>query len=101
MYYVSLGFTWLASGLLSTGVANTKIVCASNEYVKFLPPVGQSCGSYMASYISSSGGYLIDPNNTEHCEFCQLNNTNEYLGGQHPIRGSLEEFGHCPGVCCG
>ncbi|KAJ6011707.1 hypothetical protein N7522_002062 [Penicillium canescens] len=79
MYYVS-PFTWLASGLLSTGVANTRIVCASNEYVKFLPPAGQSCGSYMASYISSSGGYLIDPYNTEHCEFCQLSNTNEYLG---------------------
>lgn len=78
MYYVS-PFTWLASGLLSTGVANTEIVCASNEYVKFLPPAGQSCGSYMASYISSSGGYLIDPNNTEYCEFCQLSNTNEYL----------------------
>ncbi|KAJ5543796.1 CDR ABC transporter [Penicillium frequentans] len=78
MYYVS-PFTWLASGLLSTGVANTKIVCASNEYVKFLPPAGQSCGSYMASYISSFGGYLIDPNNTQHCEFCLLSNTNEYL----------------------
>ncbi|KAJ5530797.1 CDR ABC transporter, partial [Penicillium freii] len=78
MYYIS-PFTWLASGLLSTGVANTEIVCASNEYVKFLPPAGQSCGSYMASYISSSGGYLVDRGNTEHCEFCQLSNTNEYL----------------------
>ncbi|KAK4865296.1 hypothetical protein LT330_009407 [Penicillium expansum] len=78
MYYVS-PFTWLASGLLSTGVANTAIVCASNEYVKFLPPAGESCGSYMASYISSSGGYLIDVKNTEYCEFCQLSNTNEYL----------------------
>ncbi|CAG8905870.1 unnamed protein product [Penicillium egyptiacum] len=78
MYYVS-PFTWLASGLLATGVANTEIECASNEYVKFLPPAGQSCGSYMASYISSVGGYLTDPNNTEHCEFCQLSNTNEYL----------------------
>ncbi|CAK39222.1 uncharacterized protein An06g02550 [Aspergillus niger] len=64
MYYVS-PFTWLASGLLSTGVANAEIECAPNEYVKFLPPSGQSCGSYMASYISSSGGYLIDPRNTE------------------------------------
>ncbi|CAI7643179.1 unnamed protein product [Penicillium discolor] len=78
MYYIS-PFTWLASGLLSTGVANAEIVCASNEYVKFLPPAGQSCGSYMASYISSSGGYLVDIGNTEQCEFCQLSNTNEYL----------------------
>ena len=78
MYYVS-PFTWLASGLLSTSVANGKITCASNEYVKFLPPAGQSCGNYMASYISSSGGYLVDPSNTENCEFCQLSNTNEYL----------------------
>ncbi|OQD89391.1 hypothetical protein PENANT_c002G07605 [Penicillium antarcticum] len=78
MYYIS-PFTWLASGLLSTGVANTEIMCASNEYVNFLPPAGQSCASYMASYIFSYGGYLVDPNNTEHCEFCQLSNTNEYL----------------------
>ncbi|GCB23305.1 multidrug resistance protein CDR2 [Aspergillus awamori] len=78
MYYVS-PFTWLASGLLSTGVANAEIECAPNEYVKFLPPSGQSCGSYMASYISSSGGYLIDPRNTEGCEFCPLSNTNDYL----------------------
>lgn len=33
----------------------------------------------MASYISSSGGYLVDIGNTEQCEFCQLSNTNEYL----------------------
>ncbi|OJJ70038.1 hypothetical protein ASPBRDRAFT_56781 [Aspergillus brasiliensis CBS 101740] len=78
MYYVS-PFTWLASGLLSTGVANAQIECAPNEYVKFLPPGGQSCGSYMASYISLSGGYLIDPRNTEHCQFCPLSNTNDYL----------------------
>ena len=78
MYYVS-PFTWLASGLLSTSIANTKVVCASNEYVQFLPPTGQSCGSYMASYISSSGGYLVDPNDTERCKFCQLSNTNDYL----------------------
>lgn len=33
----------------------------------------------MASYISSSGGYLVDIGNTKQCEFCQLSNTNEYL----------------------
>lgn len=78
MYYVS-PFTWLASGLLSTGVANAEIECAPNEYVRFLPPEGQSCGSYMASYISLSGGYLVDPHNTEHCQFCPLSSTNDYL----------------------
>ncbi|KAL5042237.1 hypothetical protein BDW71DRAFT_211366 [Aspergillus fruticulosus] len=78
MYYVS-PFTWLASGLLSTGVANAEIECASNEYVRFLPPTGQSCGSYMASYLSASGGYLVDPDNAAQCEFCPLRSTNEYL----------------------
>ncbi|KAE8394955.1 ABC-2 type transporter-domain-containing protein [Aspergillus alliaceus] len=78
MYYVS-PFTWLASGLLSTGVANAEIVCAPNEYVKFLPLAGHTCGSYMAHYISLFGGYLIDPNSTEHCAFCPLSNTNDYL----------------------
>ena len=78
MYYVS-PFTYLASAMLSVGVANTKVVCAANELLKFKPASGQSCSTYMASYIKFAGGYLQDPNATDSCQFCQLDNTNVFL----------------------
>ena len=57
MYRVS-PFTYLVSGVLSTGLANTAVVCADIEYLHFNPPSGETCASYMKPYISSFGGYL-------------------------------------------
>jgi ATP-binding cassette subfamily G (WHITE) protein 2 (PDR) len=78
MYRVS-PFTYLASAMLSVGVANTKLVCAANEFLSFSAPSGQTCGDFMKSYISSSGGYLEDPSATGNCSFCQVSSTNTFL----------------------
>jgi hypothetical protein len=78
MYYLS-PFTYLASAMLSVGVANTKVVCAANELLKFAPPSGQTCASYMKAYIGVAGGYLQDPEATGECSFCQLSDTNVFL----------------------
>lgn len=78
MYRVS-PFTYLISALLSTGLANTNVTCASNEMVQFTPPAGQNCGDYMADYISVAGGYLQDKNATDTCNFCSIADTNVFL----------------------
>lgn len=78
MYRLS-PFTYLVSGLLSTGLANNAIVCSSIEYVGFNPPSGQTCGQYMQDYIKTSGGYLTNATATAHCEFCTASDTNSYL----------------------
>ena len=65
--------------MLSTGLANNAIVCSSIELVSFNPPPGQTCGQYMATYINTIGGYLINDNATAKCEFCTAANTNVYL----------------------
>ncbi|CAN3353253.1 pleiotropic ABC efflux transporter of multiple drugs Cdr1p [Diutina catenulata] len=72
-------FTYLVSGILSTSIANTKVVCAPQEYVKFSTPSGQTCGDYMQAYMAKAGGYLQDPSATGECSFCQMSSTNQFL----------------------
>jgi ATP-binding cassette subfamily G (WHITE) protein 2 (PDR) len=78
MYRVS-PFTYLVSGLLSTGLANTNIVCADIEYLHFQPHAGETCGQYMASYIDIYGGYLQNTGAMSDCSFCSASSTNIYL----------------------
>ena len=78
MYRVS-PFTYLVSAMLSTGVANTDIVCAANEFMKFLAPNGTTCAEYMAPYIAATGGYLEDPTAISQCSYCTMSKTNTFL----------------------
>lgn len=77
MYRLS-PFTYLVAGFLATGVANTKVTCADNEYLRFYAPSGLDCGTYMSTYISKAGGYLLN-NATSACEFCTVADTNVFL----------------------
>jgi ATP-binding cassette, subfamily G (WHITE), member 2, PDR len=80
MYRVS-PFTYLTSGMLSTGLANQKVYCADNEFVTFQPPSGQTCDQYMEPYINSAGGYLQNPNATSNCKYCTYDDSNVFLAG--------------------
>ena len=78
MYRIS-PFTYLVDGMLSTGLANTAVVCSSIELVTFNPAANQSCGTYLAPYINSFGGYVTNPAATSDCQFCSAGSTNVYL----------------------
>jgi ATP-binding cassette subfamily G (WHITE) protein 2 (PDR) len=78
MYRVS-PFTYLVSGMMSTGLANTKVVCSNIEYLHFDPPSGETCGTYMSDYIKMAGGYLLNENATSACSFCSVEDTNVFL----------------------
>ncbi|KAH6658751.1 ABC-2 type transporter-domain-containing protein [Truncatella angustata] len=78
MYRVS-PFTYLISAMLSTGLANTAVTCATNELVSIVPPSGQTCGEYLGAYMSAAGGYVVDSNATESCSFCSIAETNVFL----------------------
>lgn len=71
-------FTYFVDALLSVGLANTRVVCAANEYLRFNAPAGQTCGTYMRNYINTAGGYLLDENANQ-CQFCTVSDTNVYL----------------------
>jgi ABC-type multidrug transport system permease subunit len=78
MYRVS-PFTYLVSGMISVGLANSEVVCNPIEYLHFNPPSGKTCIEYMEMYISMAGGYLLDENASADCSFCSVRDTNTYL----------------------
>lgn len=80
MYRVS-PFTYLVDGMISIGLANAPVVCDAIEFLKFAPPSGVQCGTYMEPWISRTGGYLspTSVHSTTACEFCSISDTNSYL----------------------
>ncbi|KAK0644573.1 ABC-2 type transporter-domain-containing protein [Cercophora newfieldiana] len=80
MYRLS-PFTYLASAMLSTAVANTAVVCAENEYLHFAPTNGTTCIDYLGPYMQVAGGYLQDNLATVECSFCPMADTNVFLAG--------------------
>ncbi|TLD04992.1 uncharacterized protein PgNI_09248 [Pyricularia grisea] len=77
MYRVN-PFTYVVESFLGTGLADTTVTCAANEYVTFNPANG-TCSEYMATYMSSAGGYLQNPQATSDCSYCSMDSTNTYL----------------------
>jgi ABC-type multidrug transport system permease subunit len=77
MYRVS-PFTYMVSGMLSVGVANTNVVCAPNEYLHF-QPVNGTCEEYIGPYKAVAGGYMQNPDATSDCRFCPMDDTNVFL----------------------
>lgn len=80
MYRVS-PFTYIVSGMLSTGVANNVVRCADNEILKFAPRAGASCQEYMEPYRLFAGGYLTGGTNSSmtDCAYCPIDSTNTFL----------------------
>jgi ABC-type multidrug transport system permease subunit len=74
-------FTYLVSGMLAATLGDAPAHCADNEYQIFFAPPNQTCGEYLANYMSMAGGYVQNPEagGTEQCQFCQISSTNQYL----------------------
>jgi ABC-type multidrug transport system permease subunit len=78
MYRVS-PFTYLVSAMLSTGVSGADATCSAVEYLSFKAPANETCKQYMAPWIASYGGSLMDENAVSDCQFCSLSTTDAYL----------------------
>ncbi|KAF7984655.1 hypothetical protein HWV62_12906 [Athelia sp. TMB] len=78
MYHLS-PYTYLIEGLLGQAIGHESITCSSTEFVTLTPPSGQTCGSYMADYISAAGGYLVNSDATSDCQFCSIATTDAFL----------------------
>lgn len=80
MYRVN-PFTYVIEGFLGTSLANAEVHCDTSEFVTFVSPNNTTCKDFMAPYMASAGGYLLDPNaqNGADCQFCPINNTNQFL----------------------
>lgn len=77
MYYLD-PFNYLVGGLLGEILWDVKVQCEPSEYIKFNAPSGQTCGAYMADFLASQAGYLLDANATGTCSFCQYSRGADY-----------------------
>lgn len=78
MYWLD-PFTYLIGGLLEPIVWDVDIQCKPDELTSIPIPVGSSCGEYMAEFLSSNAGYVVDPSNTTSCDYCQYSTGADYL----------------------
>merc|ERR1712226_111349 len=68
---------------MATTLGKAPAHCAPTEFQTFAPPRGQTCGEYMANYMSMAGGFLRDANATQECGFCQMVSTDQFLKRVH------------------
>lgn len=78
MYYLD-PFTYLIGGLLEPVVFDVDVKCRQDELTQIPLPSGTTCGEYMADFLSSSAGYIVDPNNSSSCEYCPYSTGADYL----------------------
>ncbi|KAF8149941.1 pleiotropic drug resistance ABC transporter [Crassisporium funariophilum] len=84
MYHLS-PFTYLTDGLLGQALGRKLITCSSVELVTLNPPSGQTCQTYLQTYIRNFGGYVTNPTSTSACSFCAYRTTDQYLGANFNI----------------
>ncbi|KAH7379502.1 ABC multidrug transporter-like protein [Pyrenochaeta sp. MPI-SDFR-AT-0127] len=82
MYRVS-PFTYWIGGTVATMLSGRPVTCSDSEVSIFDPPSGQSCGTYLESYASMTGGAIRNPGATSSCEYCALTNADQFLAGSN------------------
>ncbi|KAI0318674.1 ABC-2 type transporter-domain-containing protein [Amylostereum chailletii] len=74
-------YTYLIEGLIGQAVGRSSVTCAAAEVVELTPPSGQSCGNYMAQFIATAGGKVLNPDAVapSQCQFCSVDTTDQFL----------------------
>jgi ATP-binding cassette, subfamily G (WHITE), member 2, SNQ2 len=69
----------MCSIVVSLAIGHQLINCSDKELVTLQPPSGQTCGEFMARYISNRGGYLTNPDASTACNFCSSRTTDQWM----------------------
>jgi ATP-binding cassette subfamily G (WHITE) protein 2 (PDR) len=78
MYRVN-PFTYLTSSFLSAAIGEAPVQCAANELLRMEAPDSQTCEQYLSVYVSTAGGYIVDPSATGICQYCPISSTTAFL----------------------
>ncbi|XBW35912.1 hypothetical protein QEN19_001487 [Hanseniaspora menglaensis] len=78
MYKVS-PLTYVVQSMTLPIVHGKEIKCGTNEFVKLIPPSGQTCGNYLGPYALSNPGYINNPDSTSVCEYCPYNTEDQVV----------------------
>ena len=77
--YRASPLTYLVDGVAATGMHGRTVICALNELSRFNRPTGQTCQAYLANYLKTAPGQLMNPMATSQCEYCPLTTSDQFL----------------------
>ncbi|KAL0931163.1 ABC drug exporter [Colletotrichum truncatum] len=63
---------------ISTAMNGVKVMCAPEDLARFVPPPGETCYEYAASFLLTSAGYALNPNGTDLCDYCKYTTGDDY-----------------------
>jgi ATP-binding cassette subfamily G (WHITE) protein 2 (SNQ2) len=71
--------TYFIGNELGTLLHNRPVVCSDVEYNYLEPPLGLTCGEFLADYFERNTGYVNNPNSTTNCAVCQYSVGDDFL----------------------
>ncbi|KAL8740759.1 MAG: hypothetical protein Q9190_006573, partial [Brigantiaea leucoxantha] len=87
MYYINPSTYWIG-GVMAATLPSVPVECAEQEAARFDPPPGQSCAAYAGQFVQQAGqGYLLNPDATSNCGYCQYKDGTEYMRTLNVVPG--------------
>lgn len=78
--YRATPLSYYISGIISVGLSGVKIVCAEKNLANIpAVPSGDTCASYLSSYITSNNVQLLNPKASVNCQICEYGYTDDLL----------------------
>lgn len=56
-----------------------QVTCSATELSVFQPPSSETCGQYLATYLTAAPGYLENPDATSDCAYCSIRVADTFL----------------------
>jgi ATP-binding cassette subfamily G (WHITE) protein 2 (PDR) len=79
MYHVS-PLTYLLRSMFAVGTARTAITCHPSELIWIpQPPGNQVCRDFLAPFLATAGGNLVDTGAGGECGYCPMASTDQFL----------------------
>ncbi|KAJ4368375.1 Multidrug resistance protein [Neocucurbitaria cava] len=78
--YRATPLSYYISGIISVGLSGVEIVCTEKTLANIpAVPSGDTCASYLSSYITSNNVQLLNQNATANCQICEYGYTDDLL----------------------
>jgi ATP-binding cassette subfamily G (WHITE) protein 2 (SNQ2) len=78
LYYLNPSTYWIG-GVLAATLSNQPVECGPQEAAYFDPPPGSTCAAYAADFLARSTGYLLNPESSSNCGYCQYSSGVDYM----------------------
>ncbi|CAG8292267.1 unnamed protein product [Penicillium olsonii] len=73
--------TYYFESSVATVLHGVEVQCTPDELAVFDPPSGQTCQKYLARYLDTSSGYLVNPSATQNCQTCPYTVGDDFAEG--------------------